>query len=60
MDGRHIDCLSEDPFLTGRIAIEYVRGVQSKKIAACLKHFGRNDTEFERYTISSNIEEKTL
>ena len=60
LGGRHFECFSEDPFLTGKIAIEYVRGVQSKNIAACLKHFVGNDTEFERYTISSNIEEKTL
>jgi beta-glucosidase len=60
LGGRHFECFSEDPFLTGKIAIEYVRGVQSKNIAACLKHFVGNDTEFERYTISSNIDEKTL
>ena len=60
LGGRHFECFSEDPFLTGKIAIEYVKGVQSKNIAACLKHFVGNDTEFERYTISSNIDEKTL
>jgi beta-glucosidase len=60
LGGRHFECFSEDPFLTGKIAIDYVKGVQSKKIAACLKHFVGNDTEFERYTVSSNIDEKTL
>lgn len=60
LGGRHFECFSEDPFLTGKIAIEYVKGVQSKNIAACLKHFVGNDTEFERYTVSSNIDEKTL
>ena len=60
LGGRHFECFSEDPFLTGKIAIEYVRGVQSKNIAACLKHFVGNDTEYERYTVSSNIDEKTL
>jgi beta-glucosidase len=60
LSGRHFECFSEDPFLTGKIAIEYVKGVQSKNIAACLKHFVGNDTEFERYTVSSNIDERTL
>ena len=60
LGGRHFECFSEDPFLTGKIAIDYVKGVQSREVAACLKHFVGNDTEFERYTISSNIDEKTL
>jgi beta-glucosidase len=60
LGGRHFECFSEDPFLTGKIAIDYVKGVQSKEVAACLKHFVGNDTEFERYTVSSNIDEKTL
>ena len=60
LGGRHFECFSEDPFLTGKIAIEYVKGVQSKNIAACLKHFVGNDTEFERYIVSSNIDERTL
>ena len=60
LGGRHFECFSEDPFLTGKIAIEYVKGVQSKNIAACLKHFVGNDTEFERYIVSSNIDARTL
>ena len=60
LGGRHFECFSEDPFLTGKIAIDYVSGVQSREVAACLKHFVGNDTEFERYTVSSNIDEKTL
>ena len=60
LGGRHFESFSEDPYLTGRIAVEYVNGVQTKNVAACLKHFVGNDTEFERYTVSSNIEEKTL
>ena len=60
LGGRHFESFSEDPYLTGRIAIDYVDGVQSKNVAACLKHFVGNDTEYERYTVSSNIDEKTL
>ena len=60
LGGRHFESFSEDPFLTGKIATEYVKGVQSQDIAACLKHFIGNDTEYERHLVSSNIDEKTL
>jgi beta-glucosidase len=60
LGGRHFESYSEDPYLTGRIAIEYVNGVQSKNVASCLKHFVGNDTEFQRYAVSSNIDERTL
>ena len=60
LGGRHFESFSEDPFLTGKIAINYVQGVQSKNVAACLKHFVGNDTEYERHSISSNIDEQTL
>ena len=60
LGGRHFESFSEDPFLTGKIATEYVKGVQSQDVAACLKHFIGNDTEYERHLVSSNIDEKTL
>ena len=60
LGGRHFESFSEDPFLTGKIATNYVQGVQSKNVAACLKHFVGNDTEYERHSISSNIDEQTL
>jgi len=60
LGGRHFESYSEDPFLTGKIATEYVTGVQSKNVAACLKHFVGNDTEFQRYAVSSNISERAL
>ena len=60
LGGRHFESFSEDPVLSGKIAIAYVEGVQSKKVATCLKHFIGNDTEFERHQVSSNIDERTL
>ena len=60
LGGRHFESFSEDPFLSGKIAVQYVNGVQSKNVAACLKHFVGNDTEFNRHSISSNIDERTL
>lgn len=60
LGGRNFEYLSEDPLLTGKLAAAYVRGVQSEHIAACLKHFLANNAEFNRETIDTHIEEKTL
>ncbi len=58
--GRNFECMSEDPHLTSRIAVAYVKGVQAEGVAACAKHFVGNDTEFERMTVDSQIPEATL
>jgi beta-glucosidase len=58
--GRNFECMSEDPYLTARTAVAYVRGLQSEGVASCIKHFIGNDTEFERNTIDSRIDERTL
>ncbi len=58
--GRNFECYSEDPLLAGRVAAGYVRGAQSQGVATTVKHFVGNDAEFERYTISSEIDERTL
>src|SRR4051812_11383201 len=58
--GRNFECLAEDPVLTAALAVAYVRGVQSHRVASCIKHFLANDTEFERMTISSEVDERVL
>ena len=58
--GRNFECYSEDPFLAGRIAAGFVRGVQSRDVATTVKHFVGNEAEFERMTMSSVIDERTL
>ena len=58
--GRNFECMSEDPLLTAATALEYVKGVQSNGVASCIKHLVGNDTEFERMTIDSQIDERTL
>ena len=60
LGGRHFECYSEDPFLTGAVTVAYVKGVQSQGVAACIKHFVGNDTEFQRHTVSSNIKPRAL
>jgi beta-glucosidase len=58
--GRNFECYSEDPVLTAQLSSAYVRGLQHERVAACVKHFVGNDTELERMTISSEIDERTL
>jgi beta-glucosidase len=58
--GRNFECFSEDPLLTAELAVAYVEGLQSEGVASCIKHFVGNDTEFERMSISSEIDERTL
>jgi len=58
--GRNFECYSEDPILTGRLAAAFVRGVQSKGVATTAKHFVGNDSEFERNSIDTQVDERTL
>lgn len=58
--GRNFECISEDPVLTGSLAVAYIHGVQAGGVAACIKHFVCNDAEFERHTISSDVDERPL
>ena len=58
--GRNFECYSEDPILTGRLAAGFVRGVQSRGVATTAKHFVGNDSEYERNTINTRADERTL
>jgi beta-glucosidase len=58
--GRHFECLSEDPLLTGRIGAAYVRGLQAEGVGATVKHFVANDSETERFTLDARVDERTL
>jgi beta-glucosidase len=60
LNGRNFECYSEDPCLSARMAVAYINGVQRKGVAATVKHFIANDSEFERNTISSEVDERTL
>jgi beta-glucosidase len=58
--GRNFECYSEDPHLSARMAVAYITGVQSQGVGCTVKHFVANDSEFERMTISSEVDERTL
>ena len=58
--GRNFEAFSEDPLLTAKLAVAYIRGVQDQGVIATVKHLVGNETEFERYTSSSEIDERTL
>ncbi len=60
LSGRGFECFSEDPLLTSRIAVAYVRGVQSVGVGATAKHFVANDSETERRTYDARITEQVL
>ncbi len=59
-NGRNFECYSEDPLLTGTLAVAYIKGLQSKGISATIKHFAGNESEIQRTTISSQIDERSL
>jgi beta-glucosidase len=58
--GRTFEYYSEDPELTARLAVEYVRGVQAHEVAATVKHFVANDTEVDRHTVDVHLDERVL
>jgi len=58
--GRNFECWSEDPHLTARLAVAYIEGVQSQGVGCCIKHLVANDSEYERFTISSDVPERAL
>ncbi len=60
LGGRHFECMSEDPLLSGRLAGAYVRGVQAQGIGACPKHYVANDAETDRMSVDNRVDERTL
>ena len=60
LGGRNFEYFSEDPYLAGELAVNFIKGVQSKGVGTSLKHYAANNQEFQRFSISSEVDERTL
>jgi beta-glucosidase len=60
MNGRNFEYFGEDPFLASRIAVDYIKGVQSQGVTATVKHYMGNNSEFDRHNTDSVIDERTM
>jgi beta-glucosidase len=58
--GRNFEYMGEDPFLTSRMAVNYIKGEQAQGVSSCAKHFAANNQEYERSSINEIIDERTL
>jgi beta-glucosidase len=60
MNGRNFEYLGEDPYLAGRIAAMYIKGIQQEGVMATAKHYMANYQEYDRHHISSDMDERTM
>jgi beta-glucosidase len=60
LGGRNFESFSEDPYLSARLAVAYIHGLQREGVGASIKHYVCNDEEFERFSISSEVRERAL
>ncbi|HMB25406.1 MAG TPA: glycoside hydrolase family 3 C-terminal domain-containing protein, partial [Anaerolineales bacterium] len=60
LGGRNFEYFSEDPYLAGELAVSLINDIQSKGVGTSLKHFAANNQEYQRFTISAEVDERTL
>ena len=60
LNGRNFEYMGEDPCLASRMVVPYIQGVQSKGVAACVKHFALNNQETYRHLVDVNVSDRAL
>ena len=60
MGGRNFESYGEDPYLTSRITVNYIKGVQKENVVATVKHFAANNQEHQRDFVNTIVDERTL
>lgn len=58
--GRNFEYFSEDPYVAGKMAASYVKGIQSQGVYSCIKHFAVNSQEERRMAMNAVVDERTL
>lgn len=60
LNGRNFEYMGEDPYLSSRMVVPYVQGLQDNGVAACVKHFALNNNEINRHTSNVLVDDRTL
>lgn len=60
LNGRNFEYMGEDPYLSSRMVVPYIQGVQANGVAACVKHFALNNQEIARHTVNVNVDDRAL
>ena len=60
LGGRNFEYFSEDPYLAGEMAASLINGIQSRGVGTSLKHYAANNQEYQRFSISAEVDERTL
>jgi beta-glucosidase len=60
LNGRNFEYMGEDPFLTSKMVVPYIKGVQSNGVAACVKHFALNNQETNRNSVNVIVDDRAL
>lgn len=60
LNGRNFEYMGEDPFLSAKMVVPYIKGVQQNGVATCVKHFALNNQETERHSVNVNVDDRAL
>ncbi len=60
LNGRNFEYMGEDPYLSGEMAVPYIKAAQKNGVACCLKHFALNNQELDRFTVNVNVGERAF